>query len=207
MGLEITVGPLNNDDEGAEYFRRAFARLTKALADSGITWQEPEISGPPAVAAGFPYSFLNHLRRIFVLVRLGEPLTPALETDAEHIERDERKIFDEAAMLDSHLLCHADNSGYYIPVDFDDPLFLPPEADVDGGGIVGSSQRLLAELIGLAPRLGIDLDDEGTLSAAGESELAGLELDAPFGAEVFVWLQLYRACRASVGTGQAIVFH
>ncbi|MFJ9843714.1 hypothetical protein ACIRYZ_25310 [Kitasatospora sp. NPDC101155] len=214
MGLDITVGLLDwqahNDAEGLAYHRRAFARLTEALAVSGVDWYEPEIANPPAVpavSAHFPYSYLTHLRRVFVLAGHGEPLTPALETDAGQYQRDGQKIQDETAMLASHLLCHADDSGYYIPVDFSEPLFLDPEAGVDGGGIVGSSQRLMAELAGLAPSLGIHLDTDGTLSAAEESALADMEPDTPFETEKFTWHQLYRACRASMAGGQAIVFH
>ncbi|MFE2067238.1 hypothetical protein ACFXDH_33495 [Streptomyces sp. NPDC059467] len=214
MGLSITVGLLDdqarNDAEGLAYHRRAFARLSEALAVDGITWQEPEIGDPPAVpavSAGFPHSHLTHLRRVFVLAERGEPLTPATETDSGQYERDCEKIHDETAMLASHLLCHADDSGYYIPVDFGEPLFLPPEAGVDGHGMVGSSRRLLAELAGVAPSLGIHLDADATLSAAAESALADFEPDAPFGMERSTWHQLYRACRASMAGGHAIVFH
>lgn len=213
MGLSITVGLLGglarNDAEGLAYHRGAFARLTEALADNGIDWHEPEISDPPAdpaVSTGFPYGYLMHLRRIYVLTKLGEPVIPASETDSEQYDRDCEEIDDEATMLDSHLLCHSDCSGYYIPVDLDGPLFLPPEADVEGHGMVGSSQGLLTELVGVAPSLGIHLDADGTLSAAEETKLAELPLDAPFEMEKFTWHQLYRACRASIAGGRAIVF-
>jgi hypothetical protein len=62
---------------------------------------------------------------------------------------------DETSVLASHLLCHSDAGGYYVPVDFGDPLFLPEEAEVRGAGMVGSSQGLLAELAGIASPLGI----------------------------------------------------
>ncbi|MGF1427035.1 hypothetical protein [Kitasatospora sp. LaBMicrA B282] len=214
MGLSITVGLLDSqarhDADGLAYHRGAFARLSKALAVGGIDWHEPEISDPPAVAAvaaGFPYSFLTHLRRVFVLAGRGEPLTPAAETDDRQYERDCEKIQDEASVLASHLLCHADNSGYYVPVDFAAPLFLSPEAGVDGYGMVGSTQQLLAELARVAPSLGIDLAPDGTLSAATESALADFDPDTPFAMERFTWYQLHRACRASLDGGQAIVFH
>ncbi|MER8188634.1 hypothetical protein [Kitasatospora sp. NPDC094015] len=214
MGLFITVGLLedlaSHDPEGLAHHRDAFARLSAALAAVGIDWQEPEISDPPVIAAvlaGFPYDHLTHLRRAFVLSEYGEPVTSALETDPAQYDRDRRKIDDETAVLASHLLCHADDSGYYVPVDFDDPLFLGPEAGVDGHGMVGSSQRLLAELVRLAPSLGIHLDAAGTLPAAEASILAGLRTGEPFVAEKFIWHQLYRACRASMADGHAIVFH
>ncbi|MEV7028141.1 hypothetical protein, partial [Kitasatospora sp. NPDC093558] len=89
MGLSITVGLLNdqarNDAEGLAHYRRAFARLSEALAASGVDWHEPEVGNPPAapaVSAGFPYGYLTHLRRVFVLAGRGEPVTPAAETTA-----------------------------------------------------------------------------------------------------------------------------
>ncbi|GGN38827.1 hypothetical protein [Streptomyces fuscichromogenes] len=214
MGLSITVGLLDdqvrNDAEGLAYHRRAFARLTEALAVNGITWQEPEICDPPAVPAvsvNFPHSHVTHLRRLYALAECGELLTPASETDDEQYDRDCQKIQDETAMLASHLLCHADDSGYYIPVDFGEPLFLPLEAGVDGHGMVGSSQRLLAELAGLATPLGIHLNADATLTTAEETALVGFEPDIPFSMEKSTWHQLYRACQASVAGGHAIVFH
>jgi hypothetical protein len=213
MGLSVSVGFLNdlarNDTEGFAHYQGAFARLTKALADKGITWSEPEVGEPPAdplVSAGFPYRYLTHLRRVHVLARLGEPVTPAQSVDEEQYDLDREKIDDEMTMFDSHLLCHADNAGYYVPVDFSDPLFLPEGSGVAGGGMVGSSQRLLAELVRMAPALGIHLDAAGAMSPDEESVLRGLESGARFEQEIFTWHQLYRACRASVASGHAIVF-
>lgn len=214
MGLSISVGLLDdlarNDAEGLAHHRRAFARLTAALTADGVTWNEPDVSDPPAKPAfssGFPYTYLTHLRRVFVLAKLGESVTPALGLDPARYDRDRELIDDEMTMFDSHLLCHADDSGYYVPVDFSDPLFLPADAGVDGNGMVGSSQRLLAELVGMAPALGIRLDDGGGLSEEEESALCGLEPGTPFEMEKFGWLQLHRACRASIADGHAVVFH
>jgi hypothetical protein len=214
MGLSITVGLLDDvarhDAEGLAHHRRAFARLTSALADQGIAWQEPEVGDPPAapaVSAGFPYRYLTHLRRAFVLARFDEPVTPALGLDSAQYVRDCQRIDDETTMFDSHLLCHADDSGYYVPVDFGDPLFLDAAARVDGNGMVGSSQRLRAELASVAPALGIRLGADGALSADEESALRGLEPGTPFEMERVIWHQLHRACAASVAGGSAIVFH
>ncbi|MFF7454436.1 hypothetical protein [Kitasatospora sp. NPDC008115] len=200
MGLSISVGMLHdqarNDPEGFEYHRRAFDRLGAALGAEGIDWREPPLDGPPqdpAFSGGFPYRHLTRLRRVLALTGRGEPVTPA-EEDGAGWERDCELIQDEALMFASHLICHADNAGYYVPVDFADPLFLPADAGVAGAGMVGSSQRLLHELVGLAPALGIVPDE---LSAP----------DGPFETEQFAWQQLHRACLASLAGGHAIVFH
>lgn len=207
MGLGISVGMLcdqaRNDPEGFEIHREGFDQLTRALAQEGIDWREPEVlheTGEHDYSGGFPYSYLAHLRRAFTLTQLGEPVTAVSATSDEQYERDQEKVGDETTMFSSHLLCHADYAGYYIPVDFPDPLFLPEEAEVGGGGMVGSSQQLLAELRSFAPAIGIRLDESG---AAKEDKPAD---DDPFDAEKFAWWQLYRACLASVESGQAIVF-
>lgn len=200
-----------NDAEGLEYHRSAFARLSRALTAEDIGWQEPEITDPPRTrtfSAGFPYGYLTQLRRILVLKEFGEPVTSALEVGEHQYELDCEKVRDETTRFDSHLLCHSDSAGYYVPVDFEDPLFLPDEAGVEGGGIVGSSQRLLAELSGIASSIGIDLDEEGVPLAAGETGRAADPVtDGPFETERFAWRGLYRACLASIAGGHAIVFH
>jgi hypothetical protein len=211
MGLSISVGLIadlaNADADGFDQHSRALDRLSRGLAAEGIDWHEPPAADPASARtcfAGFPHDYLTQLRRILVLVNLGEPVTPAaLVSDAQY-ELDRERIQDELAMLASHLLCHADDAGYYVPVDFPDPLFLPEDAQVAGAGMVGSSQRLLAELAGIAPALGIPLDDRGV---AVEPDDHGPATDRPFATERFTWYQLYRACRASIASGRAVVFH
>ncbi|MFF8913904.1 hypothetical protein ACF08M_11385 [Streptomyces sp. NPDC015032] len=215
MGLSISVGLLydqaRNDAEGLDYHRRAFARLSQALMAEGISWHESEVTDPPRAhtfSGGFPYGYLTQLRRILVLANLGEPVTPALAVSQHQYDHDCEKIQDETSMFASHLLCHSDSAGYYVPVDFADPLFLPAEAKVEGAGMVGSSQRLLAELSGIAPSIGIGLDDKGVPSDPEETGPAvGPATDGPFETERFAWHALYQACRASITGGHAIVFH
>ncbi|MEY9928503.1 hypothetical protein ABH926_003142 [Catenulispora sp. GP43] len=214
MGLGISVGILcdqaRNDPEGYAHHHDAFDNLTHALAAEGITWREPEVIHKAGddhdYSTGFPYSYLSHLRRVFTLARLGEAVTPWSAVSDDQYRHDLMKVDDETVMFSSHLLCHSDNEGYYIPVAFDDPLFLPEEAQVAGVGMVGSSHRLRAELAGFAAALGIRLDEQGALS---DDEAAAVEAtgeDDAFAAERYVWLHLYRACLASIGSGHAIVF-
>lgn len=188
-------------------WQESFGRLGRALADEGIGWQEPALDEPSQPRfTSFPASHLHHLRRVFVLAARGESVTPASATSARQYARDEDKVFDESTMMSSHLLCHSDSAGFYVPVDFDDPLFLPADKQVEGGGMVGSSQQLLAELCGFAPALGVGLDRNRLLS-----DEEGVRLDTasdhPFHTERFAWHQLYEACRTSLATGHAIVFH
>ena len=221
MGLSISVGLLadlyHNDTEGFAYHRDAFGQLTRALAAEGIDWREPETGSGPAAhpySAGFPYGHLTRLRRVYVLDQAGEPITPAAQIGTSRYERDLQRITDETMMLASHLLCHADDSGYYLPLDFADPLFLPAQPALEGGGMVGSCPRLLRELGGIAPALGIRLegdgdgagDDGGRLTDAEAARLAAGPRDDPFEPEKSAWLELYRSCAASIAGGHAIVF-
>lgn len=207
MGLGISVGMLcgqaRNDPEGFEVHRDGFDLLAGALAKEGIEWREPDVlheSGEHDYSGGFPYGYLAHLRRAFTLTQLGEAVTAASAVSDEQYRRDQAKVDDEMTMFASHLLCHADYAGYYIPVDFSDPLFLPEGAEVGGGGMVGSCQRLLAELVSFAPAIGIRLDENGTPQ---ETRVAD---DDPFDPEKYAWWHLYRACLASIESGHAIVF-
>ncbi|MGW4897305.1 hypothetical protein ACWEQL_34360 [Kitasatospora sp. NPDC004240] len=216
MGLAITVGILHDlaahDREGLAHHEQAFDRLTGALAAEGIDWREPPATAPaPAAdatcAAGFPYSYLTHLRRASVLAAQGRAVTPASDCDPDQYEHDLDEVADETSMLSSHLLCHSDSAGYYIPVDFPDPLFLPEESGVAGAGMVGSSVRLLAELLAFAPAIGVRTEPDGTLSDAESARLGGARPGGGFEAEEYAWFRLYRACRASVAGGRAVVFH
>ncbi|MCX4744172.1 hypothetical protein OG455_01355 [Kitasatospora sp. NBC_01287] len=203
MGLSLTVGTTQEPDSQGD-----FELLHQALAAEGIAWREPRTPPSPAdrFAAGFPYGYLAKLRRVLALHRLGEPVTPAASVTPEQYRHDLAEVDEETLMFDSHLLCHSDCEGYYIPEDFGDPLFLPPESGVPGGGMVGSSQGLLQELAHLAGPIGVRLDADGTLDATESARLAALPDDAPFAAELFTWHQLHLACRTSIAGGRAIVF-
>jgi hypothetical protein len=203
MGLSISVGnPAVGDAEGEEHYRQAFADLARALAEEGVTsWSAP---GPEATAgsaglpgAGFPHSYLHQLRRVFALHVEGQPVTP-VTTDAD-LDAADRFVDDAASMLNSHLLCHSDTGGYYVPVRLGDPLFLPPDGPVAGGGIVGSCPDLLDELHAIAPVIGIRLEADGSTGDTPDGD--------PFAVEQLVWRALHDCCRASIATGQPVVFH
>lgn len=213
MGLGLGLGIVRNvagDDEGVARARQQLALLQAALAEEGIDgWVEADRVDPPNAGmrrhvSSFPYSFLHYLRRVYALHSTGAPITPAL--DEEALERDDELVGDETSMMSSHLLCHSDTAGYYVPVAFADPCFLPPEQGIDGGGIVGSSQALLDELIEVAPALGITLDPAGRLSDAEAARLAAVAEDSPWLREHTVWLGLHERCVASIRYGLTLVF-
>ena len=190
MGLAISVGMLDED----EAYREMFDELAASLAQAGIAgYREPE-RVPDTMRAhcdSFPYSFLHYLRRCYALLREGKPITVAADADDDLVE-------ELSIDSSSHLLCHSDAEGYYVPVDFDEPLFSDEES-------IGSSQRLLAELREVGPHIGVKLEADGTLSDAEAARLAGYD-DGPFWREITVWLTLHEACVASIAHGTAIVF-
>ncbi|GIH80043.1 hypothetical protein Plo01_64720 [Planobispora longispora] len=122
----------------------------------------------------------------------------------EDLEGADGHIEDAASMLDSHLLCHADDAGFYVPLPFEGPLFLA-EDTIDGAGMVGSSQGLLGELIEIAPLIGVGLEPDTSLSDAEASRLVQ-DGGGPYAVEQITWLALHEACRASIASGHAIVY-
>jgi hypothetical protein len=108
--------------------------------------------------------------------------------------------------FESHLLCHSDAEGFYLPMDFSDVLFSGDEEPELPGGMLGSSYRLFEELVLVAPALGIDLRD-GTLSDEEARRVDGLACsDHALNRECASWLSLYEAARLSIQHQTAIVF-
>jgi hypothetical protein len=119
---------------------------------------------------------------------------------------DENVIEDAGSMLSSHLLCHSDAEGFYVPVSFSEPLF-----DVDDigipGGMLGSSYALLDELREVAPAIDIDLKDgELTDGEADRLYEVGCDDAHPWTREYVVFLALWEAAKASIAHKTAIVF-
>jgi hypothetical protein len=208
MGLAVEVGNWGSaeDEELEQYYRQEFAELARVLAAHGSAWSPP---GSPAPAdarrkhiRSFPYPSLHYLRRVYALQVAGRAVTPA--ADDQEVARDAGVVDDVAAALASHLLNHADDSGYYVPVPMPTPLVIA-DAGSAGSGMVGSSQGLLAELVAVAPAIGIELERDGALSDAEASRVFDHD-GAVYGTERMVWLTLHEACLESIRTGQPIVF-
>lgn len=215
MGLAVSVGvvaELVGDDaewaaELAEELRQELDNLSAAVAAEGVTWREPydRPAAPRRENSGsFPYSWLHYLRRVLAMVDDGKPVTPVM--DEGLTAEDEAQIEELTMMFESHLLCHSDDAGYYIPVELDAPLFLPEDSGVAGGGMVGSSQGLLEELRRCASALDIRLDGDGSLPDGEAARLVNPPDDADYRIESIVWLTLHEACRSSIAGGHAILF-
>ncbi len=211
MGLSVQVGALagllNDDPEGAAWLLDKFEKINRLLQENGLPQhQEPRTLlalDDRAAEQSYPYSFIHHLRRV-AAHQIDDPAYVAEPVEEGEDPADDPLLEDEYAMMRSHLICHSDAEGFYLPVDFEDILF--DDRDEIPGGIVGSSLALLAELTDLAPALGISLD-EGVL---GDDEAARLkddiETEEGIWIEKVVWLSLYESARLSVAHRTAILF-
>lgn len=227
MGLAVCVGMLaellEDDPESAEGFEEELAEVNRVLAAAGLPQhtepREPMEFDSRASIDGFPYSFIHYLRRAYAH-RLLSPDWVATPLADDVDPTADPKI---QALLDgseSHLLCHSDAEGFYVPVDFDEVLFdgdggdeeeVEGDADIEEpaglpGGMLGSSQRLLEELVFVAPALGIRLDDGRLSDEEAERIDALIDEDDGLYREYVSWLLLYESARLSIEHRTAIVF-
>ncbi|WP_432730346.1 hypothetical protein [Variovorax sp. W6] len=239
MGLAVCVGMLaellEDDPESAEGFEEELAEVNRVLAAAGLP-PHTEPRGPleldsRASIDGFPYSFIHYLRRAYahrvlspdwVATPLADDVDPTADPKIQ-------------ALLDgseSHLLCHSDAEGFYVPIDFQEVLFdgdgsdedeeeekekdeedYEAEGDADleelnglPGGMLGSSQRLLEELVFVAPALGIRLENGKLSDEEAERIDALIDDDNGLYREYVSWLLLYESARLSIEHRTAIVF-
>jgi hypothetical protein len=177
MGLAISVGTLafalHHDPEAAQWLREGFGEVNRVLDAHGLPRHAEPESFPDTVdrpglswdrgmrrglwLSGMPYSWLHYLRRAVAFARQtpGE-FRPLGERDDP--TADERLDYELSVVMDSHVICHSDCEGFYVPIDFPEPLYDDRDDGIPGG-ILGSSQRALAELVLTAPLLGIVLRD------------------------------------------------
>jgi hypothetical protein len=209
MGLGIGVGSLAylidiGDLESADYLRADFAQINLVLAENELPpHHEPE--SLPTISSRSPpgqlgYSFLPFFVRAIAYARQApEEFTPVGEEDPAEDRLLDRELSVE---MDSHIICHSECEGYYVPVDFPDPIC----DDRVLGGWLGSSQGALAELVLAAPLLAIPLR-KGKLSDKAARVLAEEDEGAhPCWRERRVWLKFFEAARNSIAFGTAISF-
>lgn len=215
MGLSISTGTLSflrsEDPDGCESFRRQLDEVNRLLRSNGLPeHHEPAIL--PRLQSRFthigqPYSWLHYLRRAVAHAMEGctqlEPLGAEEDPIADPLY--DSVLFSFA----SHLVCHSDCEGFYVPVDFLEPLYDDlPSGDEHCilGGILGSSQGAMRELIHVAPLLDIPVE-KGKLS---DQQFARIENEcterSPFWIERLVWLKFFEQARLSIEYRTAISF-
>ncbi|MEM8532619.1 MAG: hypothetical protein AAGF95_17375 [Chloroflexota bacterium] len=209
MGLGISVGILAdlimNDAEAAAWVREDLKIVNRYLTETGLPAHvEPEQLPPldwRTKDRFFSYSPLHHLRRVYART-LEDPDWELIPVAEGEDPVNDSAVEDELYMFRSHLLCHSDAEGYYVPIDFTELL----SGDDIPGGFIGSSHRLRDELIVAARPLKITLVD-GTLGDAEirriEAIIARKEL---FYREHLAWLALFEATRLSIQHKSMIAF-
>ena len=213
MSLEIEVGALAScdsaeDPDTLEYLTRDFELINRALRDAGVALHvEPRVLPElewRSTYTGFPYSYIHYLRRV-VAHALQDADWRATPLAPEEDPTEDPLLLRELESLRSHVICHSDVDGYYVPVDFASPIVRDDE-NTHVGLVLGSSQRVLHELGRAAPALGIELQD-GRLSDKEAARIAAEgDESRPLFIEKIVWLTLYEAARLSVEHRTAIRF-
>lgn len=210
MGLVVSVGMLGrsrNEPEYQDWLRGQLREINRVLAAHNLPpHDEPETlppRGPYTNGGDLPYGWFHYLRRAVAYARQapGE-FRPVAR--GESPEEDKRLRKEYAIAVDSHIICHSDCEGFYVPVDFPSPL--DDEEVRLCGGQLGSSVRALRELVQVAPLLGIPLRG-GKLSANQASAIAAEQEGAhPLEIEGKVWLELFQAFGQSIARKSAVVF-
>ena len=211
MGLSIETGVLPDllahDPDGARWVAGELEKLNVVLLERGLpAHHEPTVGlldDSRAPVFGFPYDFVHHLRRATAYA-LRDPQWRATPLPEDADPTTDPVVDDEYARLRSHLLCHSDAEGFYLPIEFSDVIFADQGQVL--GGMLCSSYRLMDELVQTAPALGISLDD-GVLDDAEVDRLVALiEEEHGLWVEWIVWLGLFEAARISIRQKTAICF-
>lgn len=212
MGLAIAVGVLAGgpkaDPDAVKQDRKNFRHINRLLAANGLPKHKEPESLPDIPFRGscpsFPYAWTPYLYRAIAYARRapGE-FRPVRE--GEDPAKDKRVDAELYTFAESHIICHSDTQGYFVPVDFPDVLVDDRKGGLTGRNL-GSSQRALAELMKTAPLLGIELS-EGKLSDEAAWAISK-EADGshPYWIERKVWLTMFEAFRVSVEHGCAVVY-
>jgi hypothetical protein len=216
MGLSMSVGCLafsrKEDPEAYELLRESFQAVNRLLLSVGLpAHEEPEKL--PRMKNRFkhlgqPYGWLLYLRRAVAHAIRGRTQLKPLGK-GKNPEKDPL-YHDVLFSVDSHIVCHSDCEGFYVPVDFLNPLYddLPDEDPrCVEGGILGSSQAVLRELVRVAPLLGISVAGDALSDKDFKQIHDKPEEGTALWIERQVWLEFFEAARLSIRYRTAIVFN
>ncbi len=231
MTLCVTVGVLANcvaegDEEGIASFSDLFAQVNEALRQAGEEeHHEPTDLGDKKV--WYCTMFTSDLWGLRRLAAYLHQQVIATDEPLEHVEEwpppsdpDVAPSADNDAVLAAHyeatwdlwdhLFYHSDCEGFYVPVEMYDVLVPPDELYEAVGGIIGSSQGLLADCEHIAGLIGLplDLDPKGKAFRDTVKRLGQTGADGwwRYPRECETLLKLHKASQKSLELGAAIVF-
>jgi hypothetical protein len=229
MGLALEVGILadlrENDQDGFEEYQHQFERLKEFLEQVGLpAHHEPEDCAVWSCDM-YGYSGLHYLRRIAAHIDLTNNLPSVgnkenlddvvLKNYYEFAEGRQSgfltKLFQRSPNYRfgfNHLILHNDDTGFYLPIEFDKVLYLDSELGI-AGSMIGSSIKLLQECERLAAVLEIPSNIDETseeLWEAADAQGKNTVKWQKYGIESFTCVHLATACRKSIESGAAIVF-
>lgn len=213
VGMELTIavgylaGVGEHDREFAQELRQCLAKVNEVLEENDLpVHAEPEtlpLLNDRSLSGNLSYSSVHYLRRFVAHAANHVRWQPGSFPEEEDPE-DDLLVAIEWAQGRSHVICHADCEGFYLPIDFSRPIFAA--TDRVPGGVLGSSQAVLRELAGVAPLLGIHLVG-GTLPDAEADRINGMiAAQGTFSIEQDVWMTLFEAARLSIEHKAAVCF-
>jgi len=199
---------LENDAEGADWLRESFNSVNAVLAERKLPpHHEPEtlpLLDNRAALGSYPYSFLHHLRRVAAYAAefpgwRAKPFPESSDPAADPL------VDKHAGFMESHLLCHSDCEGFYLPIEFNKVIV--DDEDRILGGMLGSSFVLLKELQAAAPALDIRLVNGQLSDEEAQKINSAVEAESPLWIEKAVWLSLFEAARLSIQHRTAVCFN
>jgi hypothetical protein len=209
VGLILSVGALasaQGDPEYVAYLRKVLASANRTLRSEGLPQHKEPENLPPIrehfKVGSLPYGWFERLKRAVAYARNSPKRLRPLRKGADAL--DNSWVEHEMACMESHLICHSDCDGLYLPVEFADPLLSLREGDIAHEGL-GSSQAGLEELRQVAPLLGIELKDGKLLQKIGRQICREKEADHPFEVERKTWLAFFEAFTLSVEHKSAVL--
>jgi hypothetical protein len=211
MGLSISIGFLayarRHDPESAEQFLADLESVNRLLIAQGLpSHKEPEklrMRKERFPIGSLPYGWFDRLRRAVAYAR-NDPDGFAPCTDDEDAVEDPWVVH-ELMGLESHIVCHSDCDGWYLPLDFQTPFFSEDEDDIAAFGL-GSSFGGLRELVQKAPLLGIKLNKGKIFKKQGLLICQEERGDHSFEVERKTWLAFFEVFTQSISCKSAVVF-
>ena len=208
MSLSILVGVLadtrENNPEIFDEYEKQFELINTVLSENKLSQYVESVDAlpwsDPLGFGGFPYSWIHYLRRYYAHRLAAPDIIPAPMPARQRVTDD--PVLRRMSSRKSHLIYHSDCEGFYLPVDFPDVI----EDERVPGLMLGSTQRLLAELRTLAEPLGFAGISKSIPNEQIEHVLKEQEQETPYFIERSTWLTLFTAANYSLDSSAAILF-